>query len=366
MGLLLPLVLCAVAVCCSTRSVPVQVPSRSLLLPHGCNDSDVLAIAGLALQNINSDQKKGYVLSLNRVSNVQEHRQVYGQCKALFYVNKPRRVLYLPAYNCTLRPVSQRKIQLMCPDCPGPVDVSDPKVLEAVTETLAKFNKESTSKQYSLFKVVRASSQWVFGPSYFVKYLIKESPCTKSQASSCAIQSGDPVPVAVCEGSLSKTDVETFVSVTCNFFESQVSGLPLKHSTRKAQNQLRLVPGTAEISLGNIPLLKEFLFQENSTTQQNTEPTHSSSRAVPRGSVQYLPELDDENSGESQENGPVEAFPVQLDLTTKPWGETLDVSFLFLGPNSEQLVVLPFPKEEHRSAKCPGPAQDGNPLVLPP
>ncbi|XP_016055673.1 PREDICTED: fetuin-B isoform X3 [Miniopterus natalensis] len=338
MGLLLPLVLCAVAVCCSTRSVPVQVPSRSLLLPHGCNDSDVLAIAGLALQNINSDQKKGYVLSLNRVSNVQEHRQA----------------------------ISQRKIQLMCPDCPGPVDVSDPKVLEAVTETLAKFNKESTSKQYSLFKVVRASSQWVFGPSYFVKYLIKESPCTKSQASSCAIQSGDPVPVAVCEGSLSKTDVETFVSVTCNFFESQVSGLPLKHSTRKAQNQLRLVPGTAEISLGNIPLLKEFLFQENSTTQQNTEPTHSSSRAVPRGSVQYLPELDDENSGESQENGPVEAFPVQLDLTTKPWGETLDVSFLFLGPNSEQLVVLPFPKEEHRSAKCPGPAQDGNPLVLPP
>lgn len=363
MGLLLPLVLCAVAVCCSTRSVPVQVPSRSLLLPHGCNDSDVLAIAGLALQDINSDQKKGYVLSLNRVSNVQEHRQdglgslfyltldvletdchvlskkswkdckqrllhesVYGQCKALFYVNKPRRVLYLPAYNCTLRPVSQRKIQLMCPDCPGPVDVSDPKVLEAVTETLAKFNKESTSKQYSLFKVIRASSQWVFGPSYFVKYLIKESPCTKSQASSCAIQSGDPVPVAVCEGSLSKRDKETFVSVTCNFFESQ----------------------------------------ENSTTQQNTEPTHSSSRAVPRGSVQYLPELDDENSGESQENGPVEAFPVQLDLTTKPWGETLDVSFLFLGPNSEQLVVLPFPKEEHRSAKCPGPAQNGNPLVLPP
>lgn len=37
------------------------------------------------------------------------------------------------------------------------------------------------------------SYQWVFGPSYFVKYLIKESPCTKSQASSCAIQSGDPV-----------------------------------------------------------------------------------------------------------------------------------------------------------------------------
>lgn len=30
--------------------------------------------------------------------------QVYGQCKAMFHMNKPRRVLYLLAYNCTLRP----------------------------------------------------------------------------------------------------------------------------------------------------------------------------------------------------------------------------------------------------------------------
>ena len=30
--------------------------------------------------------------------------QVYGQCKAIFYINKARRIFYLPAYNCTLRP----------------------------------------------------------------------------------------------------------------------------------------------------------------------------------------------------------------------------------------------------------------------
>lgn len=30
--------------------------------------------------------------------------QVYGQCKAMFHMNKPSRVLYLLAYNCTLRP----------------------------------------------------------------------------------------------------------------------------------------------------------------------------------------------------------------------------------------------------------------------
>lgn len=47
----------------------------------------------------------------------------------------------------------------MCPDCPGPVDLSDPRVLEAATESLAKFNSESPSKQYSLVKVTRATSQ---------------------------------------------------------------------------------------------------------------------------------------------------------------------------------------------------------------
>lgn len=29
---------------------------------------------------------------------------MYGQCKAMFHMNKPSRVLYLLAYNCTLRP----------------------------------------------------------------------------------------------------------------------------------------------------------------------------------------------------------------------------------------------------------------------
>ncbi|KAG8525006.1 Fetuin-B, partial [Galemys pyrenaicus] len=47
----------------------------------------------------------------------------------------------------------------MCPDCPSPSDLSNPKVLEAATESLAKFNRESPSKQYSVVKVTRASSQ---------------------------------------------------------------------------------------------------------------------------------------------------------------------------------------------------------------
>ncbi|XP_015455373.1 fetuin-B isoform X2 [Pteropus alecto] len=346
MGLLLPLVLCSLATFYTVESLPQEALSLLPLLSRGCNDSDVLAVAGFALQDVNSNRKDGYVLSLNRVSDVREHRQVYGQCKAIFYINKPRRVLYLPAYNCILRPVSRRKIHRMCPDCPSPDDLSNPRVLEAATESLAKYNNENTLKQYALFKVTKASSQWVFGPATFVEYLIKESPCTKSEASSCALQLTDSVPVGLCKGSLSQSYSEKFVSVTCDFFESQA---PTPGEENSADNQ-----GPA-----NLPKAEE-------PQQINTAPTDSPSKAMPKGSVQYLLDLDDEKPEGSQEKGPVEAFPVQLDLTTNPQGETLDVSFLFLGPMKEKLVVLPFPKEEKRSAKCPGPAQRDDPLVLPP
>lgn len=57
--------------------------------------------------------------------------------------------------------VSRGKIHRMCPDCPSPssIDLSDPSVLEAATESLAKYNQESPLKLYSLVKVTRASSQ---------------------------------------------------------------------------------------------------------------------------------------------------------------------------------------------------------------
>lgn len=55
--------------------------------------------------------------------------------------------------------VSRRK--LLCPDCPFPstTDFSDDGILKAATETLAKYNNESASKQYSLDKVTRVSRQ---------------------------------------------------------------------------------------------------------------------------------------------------------------------------------------------------------------
>ena len=98
--------------------------------------------------------------------------------------------------------------------------------------------------------------------------------------------------------------------------------------------------------------------------QQNTAPTNSPAKAVPKGSVQYLPDWDKKREV-SQEKDPVETVPVQLDLTTNPQGEPLDVSFLFQEPMEEKVVVLPFPSKEQRSAECPGPAQKGYPFILP-
>ncbi|XP_052595701.1 fetuin-B [Peromyscus californicus insignis] len=378
MALLRLLVFCALAACCVARSPP-QTPLSSFPFSRSCNDSEVQAVAGFALQSINQDRKDGYVLSLSRVHDVWDHFQedmgsvfyltldvletdchvlskkaqkdcqprvlhesVYGQCKAMFHINKPRRVLYLLAYNCTLRPVSQRKIHFMCPDCPGPANLSDPRVLEAVTESLAKFNSESPSKQYSLVKVLRATNQWVAGPSYFVDYLIKESSCTKSQAN-CSLQSSDSEPVGLCHGSLMHEPLEKSVSVTCEFFESQAQ-----------------VPG------GENPAVTQESKKQPSVDedpQKNKAPINSPSVTAPKGSVQHLPDLDAEKPQASMEK---EAFPVQLDLTTDPQGEKLDVSFLYLGPEEKKLVVFPFPGKKSCSTECPGPAGETNPLILPP
>ncbi|XP_005675217.2 PREDICTED: fetuin-B [Capra hircus] len=387
MSVLLLLVLCTLAMGCGAASPPQPASRPSPLLSLDCNSSYVLDIANDILQDINRDRKDGYMLSLNRVSDAREHRQeaglgslfyftldvletgchvlsrtswkncgvrifhesVYGQCKAIFYINKEKRIFYLPAYNCTLRPVSRSAIIMMCPDCPStsPYDLSNPRYMETATESLAKYNSRSPSKQYSVVKITKTFSQWVFGPAYFVEYLIKESPCTKSQGSSCALESPDSVPVGICHGSLSESQGNPgkTISVTCSFFNSQA---PTPRGENAAVNQRPANPSKAE-----------------EPQQQNTASTNSPAKAVPKGSVQYLPDWDTKSEG-SQEKDPVETFPVQLDLTTSPQGEPLDVSFLFLEPMEVKLVVLPFPSKEKRSAECPGPAQKNNPLILPP
>ncbi|XP_012587207.1 PREDICTED: fetuin-B-like [Condylura cristata] len=340
MGLLLPLVLCALAVVSGATSPPgPDLPpiNPTPLLPRGCNDSDVLSFANYVLGHINRNRTQGYALILQRVNDVREHRQVYGQCKALFYMHRTARILHTLSYNCTLRPVFKGNTRGICPDCPRIIQLSDPKVLEAASESLAKYNSESTLKQYSLVEITRASSQWVDGPSYFVEYLIREAPCTKSQAS-CTLQLSFSEAVGLCKGSLKPNGVEKIVSVTCDFFESQTPAPGVENS---AANQ----------DPAHLPKVEE-------SQQKKAAPTDVPSIVLPRGSVHYLSGLGDENPQGSQENG-----YVHLDLTTNPQGENVDISFLFMGPVRETLLVLPFPSNEHRSAECPGPAQKGTAIV---
>ncbi|XP_060005244.1 fetuin-B isoform X3 [Lagenorhynchus albirostris] len=314
MSLFLPLALCTLAACCGALSPPHPVLGPPPLFSLGCNSSDVLDIANFILQDINRDRKDGYVLSLNRVSDARGH---------------PQEV------------ISLSKITTICPDCPSssPHDLSNPKFLETATESLARYNDKSPSKQYSLVKITKTSKQWVFGPAYFVEYLIQES-CPKSQASSCALQPPNSVPVGICHGSLTERHSEKSVSVTCDFFESEAP-------TPRGENP----------TVNPRPVN---LFKAEEPQQTTHQP-----KAVPKGTVQYLPDLDNK-AEDSQGTDPVEAFPVQLDLTTDPQGEPLDVSFLFLDPMEGKPVVLPFPSKEQRSAECPGPAQMDNPLILPP
>ncbi|XP_068939747.1 fetuin-B [Petaurus breviceps papuanus] len=355
-----------------------SVPDSPLLLSPSCNDSRVLSMAGLALQGINADRKEGYQFNLNRVADVREHHQtgassmyyltldvletdchvlskkrwkdcaprslhktVYGQCKAIFYTNLPKRILYLPTYNCTVRPVSRRKIVRMCPDCPSPshIDGSDPWVSQAVSESLQKINKEAAvGKRFHLFQVTQAYSQWVFGPSYFVEYLVTEAPCTKSLPGSekCLQPPADPKPVGICRGSLSKINQIKYVSGTCEFFESQTTSAPGIQSPEHQVPQQLAVPSTAA------PL-----------------------EEGPKGSVQFLPDLVDENDEVNQEKEPFVGFPVHIDLTTEPLGEVLHLPSRFMLEKEEMPIVLPFP-ERSRSNECPGPAENSNPLVLPP
>ncbi|XP_006884229.1 PREDICTED: fetuin-B [Elephantulus edwardii] len=374
MSLLLPLVLCVLATDTGAMILFEETSKPFTLVPQGCNDSHVLDFADFALGLINRDQQDGYILNLNRVKEAWQYRQdtqnftgslfyftldvletychalsqkifwnecylrdrhesVYGQCKIMFYVSKPERILHVLAYNCTLRPVSRRQIHMICPDCPSPTNLSDPNVLEAATESLAKFNRESPSKQYSLVKVTRASSQWVFGPGYFVEYLVEESPCNKSQADSCPLQPSNSVPVGLCKGSLSRRETEKFISVACDFFSPQA--LDYAASQRAAKEA-----------------------RENETASINPE-----SNIIP-GLIQRLPDLDDEKCEDSK-GKPSQGFSVELDLTTNPEGEVLDISYLF-DKTPKKLLVLPFPKGEEYSDECPGPARDDSPLVLTP
>ncbi|XP_051847723.1 fetuin-B-like isoform X1 [Antechinus flavipes] len=358
-----------------STSPPGQIlQTHPLLLKPSCNDSRVLSMAGFALEKINEDRKEGYIFRLNRVADVREHHQagsgsvyyltldvvdtnchvlskknwkdceigqffesVYGQCKAIFYVNLPRRILDLPAYNCTIRPVSRRELATLCPDCPVYItNFSDPRIFQTVSESLEKINKETTvGKAFHLFKVTKVLTYWVRGPSYSVEFLVTESPCTKSLPKKCLPPPANAQPVGICKGSLSGDHIKKYVSGTCEFFQSQPTLAPESHPP------------------------------EHQVPQQLASSTDAPPLEEPKGSVQLLPDPSVGKFEDFQEKRPIVTFPVHVSLTTEPLGEVLHLPSHYLLEKEELPIVLPFP-EGLRSNECPGPAEYPNSLILPP
>ncbi|NXL02524.1 FETUB protein, partial [Mesembrinibis cayennensis] len=235
------------------------------LLSPTCDDTAVEEAADLALRQINADRNEGYILRLYRIFSVREHPQeitgsvfylildvvdtechvlsrklwkncmarsapstVYGQCKAIIYINQARNIAHLNTYECILQPVPPRYISTICPDCPVDASPTEPKYLEAAVQSLAKFNEESEQPHYfSVLNVTRASMQWVVGPSYFVEFLIQETSCSKNDTiadiSKCKPLSSEAAKIGFCKGSVINSDLEhqQFVKISCEIYNLQ-------------------------------------------------------------------------------------------------------------------------------------------------
>uniref|UniRef100_A0A8C3KB85 Fetuin B n=1 Tax=Calidris pygmaea TaxID=425635 RepID=A0A8C3KB85_9CHAR len=214
----LVLVLFGVQTLCPwAASRPTSEGPTELLSPS-CDGTAAEEAADLALHHINAHQREGYILRLYRIFSVREHPQeitgsvfylvldvvdtkchvlskkswkdcparpahtaVYGQCKAIIYINQARNIAHLNSYECTLQQVPPRYVWRVCPDCPVDDCPTEPKYLEAAAQSLAKFNHQSEETHYfSVLNVTRASMQWVVGPAYFVEFLIQETSCSKT------------------------------------------------------------------------------------------------------------------------------------------------------------------------------------------
>ncbi|ETE63527.1 Fetuin-B, partial [Ophiophagus hannah] len=184
------------------HSVVSSPPFR--FLPPMCNSSEVKVAAEVALNKLNAHRKEGYVLGLQRIFDVHEILQVYGQCKVIIHFNKNSNHSQLYSYDCVLRP---------------------PTFWETAAESLAKFNAESNHVHYfTILNVTKARSQWVIGPSNFVEYTIQETSCLKSQPVSiiakCPLLPPNTAEAGLCKGSVVNSRIENrkFVTVKCHFF----------------------------------------------------------------------------------------------------------------------------------------------------
>ncbi|XP_062439015.1 fetuin-B [Rhea pennata] len=251
--------------CSWAASAAKEVPTP--LLSPSCDDTAVEEAADLALRQSNADRREGYVLSLYRIFSVREHPQeitgsvfflildvvdttchalskklwkgcatrsthatVYGQCKAIIYINQPWKITHLSTYKCILQSVPHRYIQATCPDCPVDDCSTEPKYLEVAIQSLAKFNEKSEQTHYfSVLNVTKVSTQVIAGPAHFVEFTIQETSRSKSYSvgdiSKCKPLSSDLARMGFCIVSVIRSDWEQkqIVEISCNLQSRGIS-----------------------------------------------------------------------------------------------------------------------------------------------
>ncbi|KAJ4943445.1 hypothetical protein JOQ06_005946 [Pogonophryne albipinna] len=185
--------------------------------PPGCINPETVRVAEEALEQINQDRTNGYILSLNRLYDLNQTPEkekgvslykltidvmetkchitsrkpwkqcevrdisdvpVYGECELSATFDAE---VKLQSYSCAIRKVPPTAVVSVCPDCPTADNLNEPVVKDTANLSLQRFNEESSLANYfTLENITRASSQWVVGPAYFVEFTIVETVCSKT------------------------------------------------------------------------------------------------------------------------------------------------------------------------------------------
>uniref|UniRef100_A0A8C3BBI9 Fetuin B n=1 Tax=Cairina moschata TaxID=8855 RepID=A0A8C3BBI9_CAIMO len=383
---------------CSWAASPPARRVPSALLSPTCDDTAVEEAADLALRQINADRREGYILRLYRIFSVREHPQeitgsvfylildvvdtechvlskklwkdctarpahttVYGQCKAIIYINQSRKIAHLNTYECVLQPVPPRYIWAVCPDCPVDDCPTEPKYLEAAVQSLGKFNEESERTHYfSVLNVTRASMQWVIGPAYFVEFVIQETSCSKSDSiadiSKCKPLPSELAKMGFCKGSVVNSDLEDKQSVTisCEIYSPQD---PVTEEENQQTNQR---PGE---SSQNQQLASS---SETNPFSLHLEKTVGWVKILPPSTEDISPHNLPESQKEHENKKPVpptavgSTFSLPAPDGEKTQGDKPDLMKPVTAP-----IILPFPEELSLSESCPGEAKEKNSILHP-
>lgn len=156
------------------------------------------------------------------------HEAVFGQCKVIFQLNKPKRIAHLHSYDCTISPAARSEFG--CPGCHFSQPLNDSDIQEVAKKSLEKFNKESNyNKYFGLGNVTKGAQQVVAGTAYHVEFTIVESTCNKSAEdfSLCDPLDCEFAHTGYCKSKAvahwSSRDEKNVLNVKCEIFEPEAA-----------------------------------------------------------------------------------------------------------------------------------------------